>query len=205
MIRWLMGSGVFLLASSLVGTACSSSPEKHEKEPEFGTLGLPLSTQGASGDTYRLRDATFRIRSDDWHYEDSSSFGGDGSGTTSEVVIVSSEDDPEAATISVSVPAGELEVKLLPGWRLERISEAGAETIEATLLSSSTQWVWVAPRGTSFAEFRFGVGDREIWFNGQLNIGIAVVENPDEYYGTGGGSGWAGSPGVDETGAGGGG
>jgi hypothetical protein len=192
MKSWFKGYGVWLLASALASTACSSSSDEPQEEQEFGTLGLPLSTRGDSGVTYRLRDATFRIVSYDYYdYEGS---GGDGSGSTPEVTVVSGEDDPDAATISLSVPAGEQQVTLEPGWRLERVSESGTETIEATLLSSRTKWVWVSPHSTSFAEYRFGVGGRDIWFNGQLNIGIDVAEDPDDYYGAGGESGVGGSP-----------
>jgi hypothetical protein len=200
MKSWSKGYGVWLLASSaLIASACSSASDEPPKEQEFGTLGLPLSTEGSSGVTYRLRDATFRVRSYDAYYEGD---GGSGSWTPT-VTTVSSEDDPDAATIALSVPAGDQQVTLQPGWRLERVTETGTETIEATLLSGSTRWLWVRPHATSFAEFRFGVGGREIWFNGQLNIGIDVAEDPDEYYGTAGDSGVGGSPSVG-TGAGGG-
>jgi hypothetical protein len=198
MKSWFKGYGVWLVASSsLIAAACSSTADEPREEQQFGTLGLPLSTQGSSGVTYRLRDATFRVRSYDAYYE-----GEGGSGWVPTVATVSSEDDPDAATIALSVPAGDQQVTLQPGWRLERVTETGAETIEATLLSGSTRWLWVSPHSTSFAEFRFGVGGREIWFNGQLNIGIDVAEDPDDYYGAGGDTGVGGEPGIGVGGSG---
>jgi hypothetical protein len=52
--------------------------------------------------------------------------------------------------------------------------------VEATLLSGQTQYVWVSRRSTSFAEFQFGLGGREIWLNGDLNIGVVLYEDPSE-------------------------
>lgn len=41
--------------------------------------------------------------------------------------------------------------------------------------------------------------NREVWFNGNLNIDINVYEDPDDYYGGSGGYGWGsgGAPGSD--------
>jgi hypothetical protein len=70
--------------------------------------------------------------------------------------------------------------------------------VEAQLLSSSSPWVYVYPRSTSWAEFSFGIGERKVWFNGNLNIDINVYEDPDDYYGGCGGyaSGSAGAAGA---------
>jgi hypothetical protein len=84
----------------------------------------------------------------------------------------------------------------LPGWRFEKVTPDGAEPVEATLLYGETQWVYVSRRSTSFAEFQFGLGGREIWLNGDLNIGVVLYEDPSEigYAGTGGGFPVGGSP-----------
>lgn len=170
----------------------------------MGQLALPLVTQGASGVTYRLRDATFAIS----HYgyfdggpvgtAGASTTGGSGSGGTGgggDVILVSSEDDPDATSISLSLEEGQYYVQLLPGWRFEKEGPTGTEQVVATLLSGETQWVWVSRQSTSFAEFQFGLGDRELWLNGQLNIGVVLYEDPSEIGGTGGFAGGAGTGG----------
>ena len=48
----------------------------------------------------------------------------------------------------------------------------------ASLLSGASQWVYVSRQSTSFAQFNFGIGGKEIWLNGKLNIAIDVQETP---------------------------
>ena len=121
-------------------------------------------------------------------------------------IVVSSEDDPDARAISLDVESGQYLVTLRPGWRLERVTPSGAENVEATLLSDATTWVYVWPRSSTYAEYEFGLGDRAIWMNGQLNIQIRVLEEPFTTAGTGGAGGWtgtAGTPGMGGANAGG--
>ena len=101
------------------------------------------------------------------------------------------------STISVSLEEGTYYVQLVPGWHFEKQTASGYEDVEATLLYGETQWVWVSRRSTSFAEFQFGLGGREIWLNGELNIGVVLYEDPSElgYGGSGGAGGVAGSGG----------
>lgn len=133
-------------------------------------MNLPLTTQGDSGASYRLRNATFVIQS---QYIDEAEAGAGGS---SGVITVSSETDPSAKNISVSVPEGYYYIQLRSGWSMEKITSAGVQTVEATLLSGASQWVYVSRRSTSWAEYSFGIGSKEIWLNGKLNIGIDVQE-----------------------------
>jgi hypothetical protein len=173
---------------TLVG--CGNSAQGGEDSGErAGQLALPLVTQGASGVSYRLRDATFTIRSLGMGW------GGSGSGGSSGTppITVSSETDPDAQTISVSVEEGQYYVELLPGWHFEKITPEGAAPVEATLLYGQTQYVYVSRRFTSFAQFQFGLGSREIWLNGELNIGVVLYEDPSEI-GYGGSSGAGGFP-----------
>jgi hypothetical protein len=182
------------LGSLLAG--CGNGSGGGDTEDAVGQLALPLVTQGASGITYRLREATFAI-SRYGYYEGppgtggAMAGGGMGSGGSggNDVVLVSSEDDPDATSISVSLEEGTYYVQLLPGWHFEKESPTGTEVVEATLLSGETQWVWVSRQSTSFAEFQFGLGDRELWLNGQLNIGVRLYEDPSEIGGYGGSSG----------------
>lgn len=188
----------------LVGCSGSSVKGGDSGEEKMGHLALPLVTQGASGVSYHLRDATFAIHHYTGYYYDigiaGAASGGTGAGGGDSVVTVSSETDPSAQTISVSLEEGDYYVELLPGWHFEKDSANGPETVEATLLSGQTQWVWVSRQSTSFAEFQFGLGGRELWLNGQLNIGIVLHEDPNQVIGEGGyggtgSGGYAGSGG----------
>jgi hypothetical protein len=186
-------AGLTVAATGLLG-GCSGDGRSTE---EHGTLSVPLSTQGPSGTTYRLRDATFEIRSEYYYYE--SYPGGEGGGGSSpQVITVSSETDPEATAISVSLERGYYYVRLRPGWRMEKVEDGSVTDVEATLLSSETQGVYVAARSGSWLEYQFGLGDRALWFNGNLNLQIQVYEKPSDLYGGGGVggevNGWAGSP-----------
>ncbi len=189
---------LFLVAAVTSLAGCGQASDGGGDETgAVGKLALPLTTQGASGVTYRLRDATFTITG--WPFGGSagSSMGGGGGGYTT--VTVSSETDPDAPTISVPLEEGQYYVELLPGWHFEKITTDGVEQVDATLLSSNPQWVWVSRQWTSFAEFQFGLGGREIWLNGELNLGVVVYEDPSEIYGgtggMGGAAGTAGFPG----------
>lgn len=180
-----------MLGLMLVG--CSGSGKSGvSADDHLGNLALPLVTQGASGVTYRLRDASFVIqRSGYYGYGGSDNMGSGGSGGSSSI-SVSSETDPSSQTISVSLEEGQYYVQLLPGWHFEKDGPMGAEPVQATLLSGEAQWVWVGRRSTSFAEFEFGLGDRTLWLNGELNIGVVLHEDPSEIGGSGGYTGGTG-------------
>jgi hypothetical protein len=179
--------GLTVIAGGVMA-GCSSEPVD---QGQLGTLNLPLGTHGPSGTEYRLRDAVFQISSEYYYYDDYPAEGGAGpSGGQS--YTVSSEDDPSASSISISVERGYYYVRLLPGWRMEKVESGEASTVEATLLSSETQWTYVSPHSSSWVEYSFGIGGREIWLNGDLNVGVNVYEDPDDYYGGTGGFGMGG-------------
>ena len=184
-------AGLAVLAGGLV-VGCGSDGGDGRGQPESGrgTLQLPLVTEGASGTKYRLRNATFEVVSYRYYYDYASSAGGEG-GSGPQNLTVSSEDDPDATSIALSVERGDYYVRLLPGWHMEKSDAGGAEEVEATLLSSDTQWVYVNPHSSSWVAYEFGLGARSLWFNGKLNIDIRVHEDPSELYGS------AGQPGGD--------
>lgn len=147
------------------------------QEGELGSLGLPLSTHGSSGAEYRLRNAELEISGYpyDCYWDGTCEYYDE---------IFDSEDYLDESSIILSLTEGDYTIYLHPGWQLERLNEEGeGEIVDAVLLSDSTQWVWVSRHATSWATFQFGVGDEDIWLNGQLNIDIEVYEDPDEYYG----------------------
>lgn len=184
--RWCLGMMLGLtVAAGGIMAGCSSEPIE---KGELGTLSVPLSTHGPSGAEYRLRDATFQISSNYYYYDESGEGGAGAYGTT---YTVSSEDDPSASSINVSVERGQYNVRLLPGWRMEKIENGEATDVEATLLSGATQWVYVSPHSSSWVSYQFGIGERSLWFNGDLNIDVQVFEDPEQYYGGSGGHGGA--------------
>ncbi|MGK4008605.1 hypothetical protein WMF31_38715 [Sorangium sp. So ce1036] len=191
-----------VFAVGLVG--CSSHADDHEAE--LGSLSLPLSANGSSGARYQLRNATFEIQGN-YYYWDYGAGGFATSGATTGgggyyVSTVNTEDyDPGASSITVDLEQGGYYVTLLPGWSFEKIEGDTVTNVEATLLSSQQIYVYVSPRSTTWAQYQFGIGDRALWLNGKLNIGIDVHEDPDDYYGAGG----AGGGSWGEGGAGGGG
>jgi hypothetical protein len=186
--RW---TGLLLSAGfGVVGLVGCSGSGGHDGEGQaLGQMSLPLTTQGASGVTYRLRNATFVVQNQYYDYEYGAA-GAGGSGGTPGTVVVSSETNPNASNITLSLEEGYYTVSLLPGWRMEKLGPSGAQTVEATLLSGSSQWVYVSRRSTSWAEFSFGIGGREVWLNGKLNIAIDVQEAA----GAGGMGGAGGAP-----------
>lgn len=99
------------------------------------------------------------------------------------VVVVNSEDQPDAESITVELEQGEYRARLLPGWSMEKSVNGAVEPVEAQLLSGDTQWIWVSRQATSWVSYQFGIGSHELWFNGNVNINIQVYENPGQYYG----------------------
>jgi hypothetical protein len=173
-------AGLAVLAGAFAAGCSSDGGGGDGVELGRGTLQLPLVTEGASGAKYRLRDATFQVVSYGYYYDTAGGAGGDGASGN---VTVSSETDPDATSIALSVERGNYYVRLLPGWHMEKIDADGTTVVEASLLSGDTQWVYVSPHSSSWVEYEFGIGDRRLWFNGQLNIGIRVHEDPSELYG----------------------
>lgn len=211
MTRMLKGFGVFAAVGGLFAAGISGCTMPAGDDAELGSLSLPLEAQAPSGVSYRLRNATFQIQSDYYWYDGvtvgsssgSSGVGGSPGSTTSSstgyfpgtlLTINSEDEDPEASSILVDLEQGSYYVQLLPGWHLEKVEGGTATVVDATLLSSQVIYVYVSPRSTTWAQYQFGIGDRALWLNGKLNLGIEVYEDPEEYYGGygTGGSGGAG-------------
>lgn len=166
--------GVMVLASAagLIAAGCAAGNDEDVRGT--GQLNLALETQGPSGVTYHLRHASFRIQREANYYEETAGNGPDAVDT-----IVSSDSDPNASTVTVSVEEGIYLLQLLPGWSFEKQGPNEAEPVEATLLSAASQTIYVRARSSTWAAYDFGIGNREFWLNGKLNIGI-YVEEPSE-------------------------
>jgi hypothetical protein len=121
-------------------------------------LTLELSAQGPGGVTYRLRHAQFTVTS------------------RLQTVAVSSETNPDAALISLTLPAGAYAVSLAGGWRLERVVDGLATDIEARLISANPVQAVLRSGATTLVRFRFQLGDQVVETGpGRLDIGIEVV------------------------------
>ncbi len=196
----LAAAGVAFVAGL---SGCASQPDD---EAALGSISLPLAAEAQSGARYRLRNATFEIRSGYYWYDETgggvTTGGGEGgSGSSNPLLTISSEDEvPDATSILVDLEQGSYNVSLLPGWNFEKVEGGTATEVEATLLSSQTVYVYVSPHSTTWAQYRFGIGDSALWLNGKLNVSIDVYEHPDEYYGNGGAGGGYGEGGYGEGG-----
>ncbi|WP_437735231.1 hypothetical protein [Sorangium sp. So ce1335] len=197
MTRMLKGFGVFAAASALLVTGISGCYMPSGEDAELGSIGLPLAANAPSGASYRLRNATFEIRSYDYWWGGA---GGDGTMTSGAggsypggtlLTIHTEDEDPDASSITVDLEKGEYYVRLLPGWNFEKVEGGTATPVEATLLSSESFYIYVSPHSTTWAQYQFGIGDRALWLNGKLNLDINVYEDPEEYYdyGSGGAGG----------------
>ncbi|XYH99822.1 hypothetical protein ACMHYB_08710 [Sorangium sp. So ce1128] len=212
MTSMFRGIGAFAAAGALFAVGIGGCVSPAGDDAELGSISLPLAADAPSGARYQLRNATFQISSDYYWYgatgvgvgggggfsttsaattaavtTTSTTSGGGDSGGNTFLTISSEDEDPDARSITVDLERGSYYVSLLPGWHLEKIEDGTATPVEATLLSSQSINVYVWPQSTTWASYQFGIGDRALWLNGKLNIGIDVYEDLDDYYGGAGG------------------
>jgi hypothetical protein len=90
-------------------------------------------------------------------------------------IDVSSEEDPEAEVVVLDLKPGDYSITLDSGWSLERVTDAGTETVDAQLLSDSSQSFTIKSRKTTKVSFRFQVAG-EALAPGRLEISIDVNE-----------------------------
>jgi hypothetical protein len=188
-----LGKGVLGLGGLTLAllSGCSSGAQPPQTETEkVGTLNVPLTTFGASGSEYRLRDAVFQITPESWSCSPGTAGSGPSAGSSGSPcapsTFVSSEDDPDATSIQVTLERGYYTIQLLPGWHMEKREGITGTPVEAQLLTPDTQWLYVQERASTWLEYQFGIGGRELWFNGDVNINIRVYEDPSELGGYGG-------------------
>lgn len=150
---------VGILGGTLIG--CSDGGGRAAGEnaaTATGAVQIALSTTSGIA-SYRLRNAVFQI-------------------VGPEVRTVSSEASPDDEFVSAMLVAGSYQITLSDGWRLERSTPSGIESVSATLLSEPTRPVVIAG-GTSTTlryQFRTGGGSVELG-HGVLNVGIQVIED----------------------------
>jgi hypothetical protein len=147
------GALVVLACLSLVG-ACLDGDEA-----ETGTVGVNLVGQGASGATYRLRDATITVA---------------GPAST---IVWNTEDDPNRTSLSANVVVGNYTATLAPGWRLERLVTGQPPVdVTATLTSPNPVAFTVVPMMRTVVPFTFEVDGGVV----DMSQGYDIVIDIDE-------------------------
>jgi hypothetical protein len=98
------------MAGTLGGCGSEERPHQVTEIAETGELNLPLETFGQSGAHYLLLNARFEI--DSVH-------------TGRNVTTLFSDDDVFSSELSTELDAGNYMIHLLPGWRIEKLSDGG--------------------------------------------------------------------------------
>jgi hypothetical protein len=138
----------------LVG--CSSSGDT--KAPEgVGTLRVPLAATSYVGKSYVLCQGIFSI---------------DGYSSGQNFTIDASQHTTEAF-VTQSLPSGDYQVSLT-SWQLCEATVDGLTPVDAQLMSSSYQYVYISPLQASYVYFSFMVQGQQLAFDGQLVIQIDV-------------------------------
>jgi hypothetical protein len=176
-----------LCALGVLGLAACQAPATNAPTTTLDQGALTLSLIGVSprGDTYRLRNAIFDVSG----CPDSSNgmypggLGGTG-GSVNQLctaVSLSTEDAPDATTITQRVLPGSYTVSLRDGWRLERLAGMTWEPVQTVvLISPATQYVYVWDQSYVEVRYSFGVDGTLIDFqHGDIAITIDV-RRPEE-------------------------
>lgn len=130
---------------------------------DTGQLQLALTARSDSGALYRLRQASFHVLNRD-------PFGGF-------ATLLSTENDPLASTLEATLPAGDYVIDLFGGWFLEKVIDGLATPVQATLLSSPTQFVSITANEESLVSYRFETNGEIIELSpGRLIVEIEVTE-----------------------------
>ena len=145
-----------LLVVGLLAVGCSPAPGGGETQ---GQMSVWLTASSTEGNTYRLRNASFRV---------SVAMG-------SEVATVASDDvtEPPPESIDLSVDPGAYTVELLDGWQLYRVEPGDDVLVVAELASPQTLPVNVVSGVTSSVVYTFQTSG-EIVQTGPGNIGIGI-------------------------------
>ena len=129
---------------------------------QVGTVGLQLRTE-LNHVAYRLRDGVFEV-------------------TGPQLLTLNTEDDVDASALEATLAAGAYDIELLPGWRLERESASGFETLQAQLTSANPLLfeIEAGQRTNLHYEFftngtRIGLGD------GGVDLSIGVTDTSQGY------------------------
>ncbi|HMA91259.1 MAG TPA: LamG-like jellyroll fold domain-containing protein [Polyangiaceae bacterium] len=171
-------STIWYLFASLgfvIGPSTGCSNEGSQIAAQLGALQLALTGSSTSGLSYRLRDGVFQI-------------------TGASTATLTTEADPNAATLTVDLTAGSYLIDLQSGWRLERkLPDGTYEVVESVLVSTNPTGFTVVDQQTTNVRFRFTAGDEAVELGfGRLVLGIDVDDQPMGTGGSGAGGGGSG-------------
>lgn len=173
-----LGSRGFVCALGLAAVACTAAAfvgcSQHDVSlihsdlvpapaTETGQLQLALTSRGASGALYRLRQASFEIFNQD-------QFGGFAG-------FLSSENDPLATSLETTLDIGNYQIFLFSGWFLEKVEGSQVTRVQAQLLSPDAQDFSISANGETTVRYRFQTNGEIIEFGqGRLIVQIDVDE-----------------------------
>ncbi|MFZ5893564.1 MAG: hypothetical protein ACOY0T_21055 [Myxococcota bacterium] len=130
---------------------------QHADSERTGTLSMELATQ-VGGVSYRLRDAQFAVAGP-------------------ESLSLSSETAPDAAAIDQQLDAGDYSIELLSGWRLERQSSMGYQTVLASLASTNPVTFSIGAGHETNVGYAFLTDGRVVGIGkGNLHLTISVTD-----------------------------
>ena len=129
--------------------------------PEVGQLELALTSRGASGALYRLRQASFEI------FNQEQFFAG----------FLQSDSDPLATSLETTLDIGNYQILLFSGWYLEKVEGNQVTRVQAQLLSPESQDFSISANGETTVRYRFQTNGEIIEFGqGRLIVQIDVDE-----------------------------
>lgn len=152
---WIFCAASFLV-TPLFAVGCSQEATNQE---EVGTLSMNLVATTATGDVFRLRGAQFAVSSGGFDAQ-----------------VLTTEDDPDATSLSSELPAGDYSVELRDGWYLEKRVGASYQPVDAVLQSPVVVEVAVAEGVTTPVSYQFKAFGQQVAFGGTLEITTEVVE-----------------------------
>jgi hypothetical protein len=155
-----------------MATACSSNDrrggEKAEAEVPFesGNLRLALSATGASGALYRLRNARFDVRQDNFGF----------------FSTLFTENDPLSSTLEATLPVGNFFIDVFAddfsqNFSLDKVEGGTTTRVNATLVSPQSQTFRISTNQETFVGYTFETNGEIVEFGqGRLIIDLAVNE-----------------------------
>jgi cysteine-rich repeat protein len=168
-----------------LAVACSSGGEESRvllddaegQAQDQGRIEFMLRGTAASGVQYRLREAVLMI---------------EGPGTT---LMLDTETTPDATSMGAEVAVGAYQAFLQSGWRLERATASGVQTVVAALESANPAQFTVSANANVLVPLRFRTGDDVIGMNGAFEVVLEVEESTGAGGGGGGGAAGGGAGG----------
>ncbi|XXX76425.1 hypothetical protein WMF30_53135 [Sorangium sp. So ce134] len=152
-LRQIFMGSVLAIAAAPVGCG-PEAPGDAEQASDVGSISLALTANGSSGALYRLSNAWFQL-----------------SGPANRQV----GGDDDAAEITEVLPVGRYDVRLEPGWVLERWTGDDYVPVEAGLTSPNPLSISVTRASMSTVVFSFWVTGDDVSFDqGTLGIDVAI-------------------------------